>query len=246
MKTVKPHRASARGFPVVMERIPEPELMNDAEQALAYAQADFEEPHNHFVELFRNRFPEEKIDGYVLDLGCGPADVTIRFAWAYRNCLIHGIDGAENMLKHGRDAILNQDLESRINFYYGRLPEFKPEQSSYDVVISNSLLHHLQDPMVLWDSIKSYSAPKGIVFVMDLFRPATLVEAKRIVEQHAGDEPDLLKEDFFRSLCASYRVEEVEEQLELANLEKLSTEIVSDRHLIVYGRLGLETEATAR
>ena len=50
-----------------MERIPEPDLMNDPEQALAYAQADFEEPHNQFVELFKNRFPEEKIEnGYVL------------------------------------------------------------------------------------------------------------------------------------------------------------------------------------
>jgi ubiquinone/menaquinone biosynthesis C-methylase UbiE len=234
------------GVRVVMERIPEPELMNDAEQALAYARADFEEPHNHFVELFRNRFPEEKIDGYVLDLGCGPADVTMRFARAYPNCLIHGIDGAENMLKHGRDAIANQVLESRISLYYGRLPEFKPVQSSYDVVISNSLLHHLHDPMVLWESIKSYAAPKAIVFVMDLFRPATLLEARTIVEQYAADEPALLKEDFFHSLCAGYRVEEVEEQLELANLENLSTEIVSDRHLIVYGRLGLETEATTR
>jgi len=96
-----------------MKRIPEPELMNEPEQALAYARADFEEPHNQFVELFKNKFPEEKIDGYVLDPDCGPADVTIRFARAHPNCLIHGIDGAENMLKHGRDAIAIQGLESQ-------------------------------------------------------------------------------------------------------------------------------------
>jgi len=220
-----------------MERIPEPELMNDPEQALAYAQADFEEPHNQFVELFKNKFPEEKIDGYVIDLGCGPADVTIRFARAYPNCFIHGIDGAENMLKHGREAIANQGVESHIDLYCGRLPETKLPRSSYDVIISNSLLHHLDDPIVLWDSIKSYAGARAIIFVMDLFRPASKHEATRLVEQYASNEPAALKEDFFHSLCASYRIEEVQIQLGHANLENLSTEIVSDRHLIIYGRL---------
>lgn len=220
-----------------MKRIPEPELMNDPEQALAYAQADFEEPHNQFVELFKKNFPEEKVDSYVLDLGCGPADVTIRFARAYPNCLIHGIDGAENMLRHGREAIANEGLDSRINLFRGRLPEATLSRSSYDVVISNSLLHHLNDPMVLWNSITSYGSAKAVIFVMDLFRPGSEHEATQLVEQYASNEPTVLKEDFFHSLCASYRIEEVEEQLLRAKLGKLSTEMVSDRHLIVFGRL---------
>jgi ubiquinone/menaquinone biosynthesis C-methylase UbiE len=220
-----------------MDRIPEPELMNDPEQALAYAWADFEEPHNHFVELFRNKFPQEKVDGYVLDLGCGTADVTIRFARAYPKCVIHGIDGAENMLKHGREAIADHGLGSRITLYCGCLPEAEPPRSSYDIIVSNSLLHHLDDPMVLWNSIRSYAAQKAIVFLMDLFRPASRHQANRLVEQYASNEPPVLKEDFFNSLCASYRVEEVDKQLKRANLRNLSTEIASDRHLIVYGRL---------
>ena len=39
-----------------MERIPEPELMDDPEQARAYASADFSEPHQAFVERFTQRF----------------------------------------------------------------------------------------------------------------------------------------------------------------------------------------------
>ncbi len=34
-----------------MKRIPEPELMDGAEQASAYAEADFSEPHDHFMIL---------------------------------------------------------------------------------------------------------------------------------------------------------------------------------------------------
>ncbi len=55
----------------MMERVPELELMDDAAQAEAYARADFSEPHNHFVELFKQCFPGP-VQGAVLDLGCGP------------------------------------------------------------------------------------------------------------------------------------------------------------------------------
>jgi hypothetical protein len=91
--------------------------------------------------------------------------------------------------------------------------------------------------MVLWDSITAYAGAGAIVFVMDLFRPASKDDATGIVEQYANDEPVVLKEDFFRSLCASYRIEEVEKQLERASLASLSIETVSDRHLMVCGRL---------
>lgn len=220
-----------------MDRIPEPELMNDPGQALAYAEADFAEPHNRFVTLFTERFSQEKIDGYVLDLGCGTADVTIRFALAYPGCLIHGIDGAENMLKHGRHAITREGLESRVSLYCGFLPETRPPRPAYDAIISNSLLHHLHDPIILWDTVKAYASKESIVFLMDLFRPPSKDEAKRLVEEYAGDEPAVLKEDFFNSLCASFRMDEVSEQLRGAGLEHLETEVVSDRHFIVYGRL---------
>ena len=51
-----------------MERIPEPELMNDAEQARAYSEADFSEPHNHFVQLMIEKMGSE-LRGEALDLG---------------------------------------------------------------------------------------------------------------------------------------------------------------------------------
>ncbi len=44
-----------------MKRIPEPELMNSPEQARAYAEADFSEPHNMFVEKFAECFPDDVV-----------------------------------------------------------------------------------------------------------------------------------------------------------------------------------------
>jgi len=74
-----------------MQRITEPELMNDEAQALAYAQADFDEPHDMFIQVFKDTFPEAKVSDHILDLGCGPADISIRFARAYPDCEIDGL-----------------------------------------------------------------------------------------------------------------------------------------------------------
>ena len=47
-----------------MERIVEPELMSGAEQAQAYADANFEEAHSRYPLLFREKFPNvTRLDG---------------------------------------------------------------------------------------------------------------------------------------------------------------------------------------
>ncbi len=219
-----------------MERIPEPELMEAAEQALAYAAADFAEPHDRFVALFRERFPQFG-DGQVLDLGCGPADVTVRFAHALPGVRIDGIDGAQAMLDHGQARVQADGLEQRIRLCHGYLPLATLPNSGYDAIISNSLLHHLADPLVLWRTVRQASRPGTLLFVMDLLRPASRAEAEALVAQYAADEPEVLRHDFFYSLLAAYRIAEVVAQLDAAGLPGLTVEAVSDRHLIVYGLL---------
>ena len=218
-----------------MERIPEPELMNDAAQALAYAEADFSEPHTQFVTLFAEKFPSLQVTGTVLDLGCGPADVSRRFARANPVCHLHGIDGAANMLALGREANVQAHLAHRIDLYEQSLPCETLPLPQYEVVISNSLLHHLHDPQVLWRSLRQFAAPGAAVFIMDLRRPATAQMAQALVTTYAQNEPAVLREDFRASLCAAFTPQEIESQLAAAQLNNLQVEIVSDRHLIVFG-----------
>ncbi|PIV81546.1 SAM-dependent methyltransferase, partial [bacterium CG17_big_fil_post_rev_8_21_14_2_50_64_8] len=60
-----------------MPRTPEPEVMDDPKRAEAYAEADFSEVNQAFVDNFLSAFPECK-GKRILDLGCGPADIPIR------------------------------------------------------------------------------------------------------------------------------------------------------------------------
>ena len=60
-----------------MERILEPEVMDGEEQVRVYANADFAEENQGFVDQFLALYPEVR-EEIVLDLGCGPADIPIR------------------------------------------------------------------------------------------------------------------------------------------------------------------------
>jgi cyclopropane fatty-acyl-phospholipid synthase-like methyltransferase len=219
-----------------MERVPEPELMNEPEQALAYASADFSEPHDAFIARFRRCFPDFA-GGAVLDLGCGPADVTIRFADAYPAARMVGIDGAAAMLALGRQAVAAAGLGPRIRLAQVRLPAAELPGSRYDAVVSNSLLHHLADPAVLWETVRTAAAAEALVFVMDLMRPPSRDAAAQLVALHAADAPEVLRRDFFNSLLAAFRPDEVRSQLAAAGLPRIQVEVASDRHLIAYGRI---------
>jgi 2-polyprenyl-3-methyl-5-hydroxy-6-metoxy-1,4-benzoquinol methylase len=221
----------------MIERIPEPELMDDFEQARAYALADFEEPHSQFIELFSERFPDEAVDGVVLDLGCGTGDITKRFAYAFPVCRIHAVDGAEQMLMFARQTVDFEMLHERVRLFKRILPTDGLPKEKYDVVISNSLLHHLADPQVLWESIKQFSRKGSAIFVMDLRRSESEEEAARMVRQYAKGEPQVLQQDFYNSLLAAFTPDEVQEQLKQAGLEQLKVESIGDRHLVVSGRI---------
>ncbi len=220
-----------------MRRIPEPELMIDSEQARAYAQADFEEAHTMFIRLFSEHFPQQHLTGPVLDLGCGTADITRRFAQTYLDCQIDGVDGAESMLKYGQMTLEKYGLTDRVHLIRGYLPEADLPLNYYNAVISNSLLHHLANPYVLWNTIKQVARLDSLIFVMDLMRPESLAQAQFIAQRYVDHEPPILQRDFYDSLLAAYRIDEVEAQLQKAGLSNFQINAVSDRHFIVVGQL---------
>ena len=84
-----------------MKRVPEPdELMNDAAQARAYAEADFSEPNTLFVRLFEQHLsPAPGLR--VLDLGCGPGDTAHRLM--KQGFTVDAIDATPAMVSRARE-----------------------------------------------------------------------------------------------------------------------------------------------
>ncbi|NND45384.1 MAG: class I SAM-dependent methyltransferase [Xanthomonadales bacterium] len=219
-----------------MERIPEPELMDSEEQARAYAEADFSDANSLFVNAFLEQSGGATEAGKLVDLGCGPGDICLRLARAMPQWTLVGLDAGPNMLKHARAAASRDRLADRVEWRQCYLPDPDLPAAGFDAVISNSLLHHLPDPAVLWDTVRQVGAPGARVQVMDLVRPPDVAAATATVERHAADAPTVLKRDFYHSLLAAYTTDEIAEQLDRAGLD-LQISRPSDRHWMVAGQL---------
>jgi len=219
-----------------MERVPEPELMEDDAQAEAYARADFEEPNSYFVEQVAERFDALPAEARVLDLGCGPGDIAVRLAKRYPGWRVDAVDGSAAMLAHARTAVDDAGLADRVRLVHARIPHPPLLERRYDVVLSNSLLHHLHDPSVLWTLVATVAEPGAAILIMDLCRPPDEATVDALVEAHSAGEPDVLRRDFRNSLHAAFNPAEMEAQLAAAGLGELAVERVSDRHLLVHGR----------
>lgn len=131
---------------------------------------------------------------------------------------------------------MRSDFGGRVRLVHAYLPRDPLPRPRYDFVFSNSLLHHLADPRVLWSTVRAAARPGAPVFIMDLMRPASREEARRLVDENSAGEPEILRKDFFHSLLAAYRPAEVEAQLAEAGLA-FEVVPVSDRHWIARGRV---------
>lgn len=221
-----------------MQRIPEPEeLMDDPEQALAYAGADFSDANTRFVALLE-QYAGPALDGRALDLGCGPADIPLMLSERHPALQLDAVDGAEAMLEIARRRLQAlPQLAGRVQLHRALLPCPELVAGRYAGVLSNSLLHHLPDPALMWHTVRRCAAPGAWVVVMDLARPDDAAGVDALVALHAADAPPVLARDFRNSLFAAYTVAEVREQLDAAGLAGFEARQVSDRHLAVFGRL---------
>ena len=221
-----------------MQRIPEPELMDDPEQALAYTEADFSASHGRRVAIFQELFPQLRLSGAVLDLGCGSGDVLLRFARAFPAARFVGVDGSKPMIDLARRALEREpELTSRVRLIEGVLPGCSLPDEAWDLIMSHSVLHQLHEPLGLWRTIASYARPGCAVFVADLRRPQSEQIARALVSEAAGGEPPILQRDFFNSLCAAFELDEVRSQLRATGLTQLTVLPQEPFHLTVHGRV---------
>ncbi len=222
-----------------MERICEPELMEDVLQAEAYAAADFSSGDRAVlarIEALLGPQGEGQGDALsVVDLGCGPGNITFLLARRWPGASVLGIDGSAAMLAIAeRRRLTDPAAYGQVRFCRLVLPS--PQLAGHcSAVVSNSLLHHLHDPGVFWEAVKQLSGPDTSLYVRDLRRPASDAELEALVARHAGSAPEVLRRDYRHSLRAAFTGAEVMGQLKDAGLDDLQVLEVDDRYLEIQG-----------
>ena len=220
---------------MTLKRVPEAELMDGEEQARAYANADFDQPHSLVMEHFMRCMPDLPKAGAWIDLGCGDGEITVRLAKLCPEACIDAVDGSAAMLHYAKKRFEREHVDQQIRIINTTLSEIQVAKNSYDGILSTSFLHHLHNPQVLWNCVKTLAKDNAHIFIADLYRPQSEQQVDRLIEQYAASEPQILQRDFRNSLCAAFTLDEIKNQLKDAGITHLHTKIISDRHLIVHG-----------
>ena len=171
-------------MPWKLERIPEPEVMDESTEVEAYAsaaaQSYLEKIDRTFVTHVARLFPPRDprlLRGVALDVGCGPGQIPIMMAQRWPGLRVTGIDAAPAMIEQARNAA--RDAGVAISFQVLRLgphgeARLPFDDASFDLVTSNSVLHHVANPMAFFDEIARVAKPEGAVLIRDLRRPSAL------------------------------------------------------------------------
>ena len=232
-----------------MQRSVEPELMDDPLQVLAYAQADFKATDQALVDRLVEIFGEALGDGpgpRLVDLGCGPGNISFLLAERFPQALVLGLDGAAAMLEVAERELAEREqgspgLADRLRFAQVHLGPERLPYGGFTAVVSNSLLHHLHDPQALWSHLRPLAAPGAAIYIKDLRRPATPEAALALQQKHLAAAAPVLQRDYLASLHAAFEPAEVEAQLRSAGLpvgeQGLQVAALDDRYLEVWGRL---------
>ena len=210
-----------------MERILEPEVMDTREEAEAYDEMDHAEVNTAFVEHIIELGASE---GRFLDLGTGPAQIPILLAQRRPKIQVIAIDLSLNMLRLGEKHVAKAGLADRISLEQVDAKYLPYPNESFDGVISNSIIHHLPDPMSALREIGRVSRPGSLILMRDLIRPETPEAAQALVEQYAGDDTPYQKKLFYDSFLASLTIPEMEGMLAQVNLAGAVVLQSSDRH----------------
>jgi ubiquinone/menaquinone biosynthesis C-methylase UbiE len=210
-----------------MQRVTEPEVMDSQEEAVEYDAMDFLEVNTAFAERAIELGPPE---GLILDAGTGTARIPILMCQRRPQWQIVGIDLAQSMLEVGLKNVEQSGLQHRIKLELVDAKQMPYPDARFDMVVSNSIVHHLPSPVPFLQELKRVLKPTGAIFLRDLLRPASQ-EALDAIVGSIGTDYNTHQTQLFRdSLHAAFTLDEVNELVQQAGLEGLKVYQSSDRH----------------
>ena len=231
-----------------MERIPEPELMKKKEQVISYDEADFSEGEDNFINqinhyLFKNDISLSEKD-LIVDLGCGPGNISEKLAIRWPKAEVIGVDGSKEMIiKAESNKSISAEKRKLKNLKYicADIKDLKlnkiAKKKKISLLVSNSLIHHITYLEDFFNARRNLSNNTTINFHKDLKRPIDEKDALELKAQCSTKYNEILTNDYYASLKASYTFKELKNFILENDLYSLDVFEEGDNYLIVYGNV---------
>lgn len=211
----------------MLPRVLETEVMDTAEEARDYDAMDHTEVNRLFVKDFLAGWTGSNP---ILDVGTGTAQIPIELCRQDPHAEIIAIDLAEHMLALGRRNVAAAGFADRLRLELVDAKGLPYEAGRFGAVISNSIVHHIPEPVQVLRDMWRVLRPGGGIFVRDLLRPADLTSLDRIVSTYAGDSNAHQQKLFRDSLHAALTLDEIRVLVQQLGTDPASVRQTSDRH----------------
>ena len=211
-----------------LSRTPEPPPPDPRLEAIEYHQMDHSGVNWQFVD---DLLSGGHIGEQVVDLGCGPAQIPIEICRRSSDVMVMAIDGEIEMLELAKVDIDMAGLLERIMLQHADVDDMNDfEEGLADTVVSNSLIHHLDNPEVGFQVAHRLTRDGGRIFLRDLYRPDSSDQIEALVEQYAGRENAEAQQLFRQSFHASLTLDEVRSLVGGLGIDANCVQMSSDRH----------------
>ena len=210
-----------------MQRKLEPEVMDSWEEAVEYDAMDFTIVNTAFAQLAIELGPPK---AKVLDAGTGTARIPILICQQRPQWEITAIDMAQNMLLIASQNVAQASLQQQISLECVDAKQLPYPDGYFDMVISNSLIHHLPNPQPFLQELQRVLKPNGAILLRDLIRPQDTEMVNNFVASIGTEYSDHQKQLFRDSLLAAFTLEEVNKIVENSGLKCIRVYQSSDRH----------------
>lgn len=205
-----------------LPRVPEAEVMDDSGEVQAYswsaAQAYLDRIDDTFVE-HALRLLDRRERGRALDIGTGPGQIVIKLACRLTRWKFTGVDRSPNMIAQARANLdaAGPGLAGRVEFQVADGNNLPFPDASFDFVMCNSVLHHLEDPGHLLSEMARLAKPASAILLRDLRRPGRFAHPFH-VRWHGRHYSGTMRKLYRDSVRAAYTVPELQRLLDSSPL----------------------------
>lgn len=215
-----------------LPRVLETEAMDTAAEAIGYNTMDHAEVNRRFVDDLLALEPDVR---QVVDLGTGTALIPIELCSRHSGAHVIGIDMAESMLAVGRENIANAaaaqaGLGERIELVAADAKRLPYPDGRFTLAISNSIVHHIPEPLGMLAEAIRVLAPGGKLLIRDLLRPPDSQTVSWLVETYAAGANSHQRQMFDDSLRAALDLDEIRSLVSSLGHDPQAVRATSDRH----------------